>query len=299
MAVEETTLLDSSLKSKYESLLKPLNNRVFYNCKIIHCGGYIQLYFFDEFRSKIDKENFNETKEEKNYKVNKIIKSIDEIDTDNLYKKENKNSLKSILLSNAYRSNFNCQRICKANADIWESFITLTFKENLTDISIANKKFNSFVSNVRKKKKDFKYIAVPEFQKRGAVHYHLLSNLTKDDSDIIIKQKNSKENDNFYDIKYWNKGFSAVDFIKNDYKKIFSYISKYMTKDIDNRLFGKKRYFFSLNLNQPKTDYLNLDNEKDFNYFLDLTKKNNVEFQSEYIDNYTKNIIKFIELKKN
>lgn len=299
MAVEETTLLDSSLKSKYESLLKPLNNRVFYNCKIIHCGDYIQLYFFDEFRSKIDKENFNETKEEKNYKVNKIIKSIDEIDTDNLYKKENKNSLKSILLSNAYRSNFNCQRICKANADIWESFITLTFKENLTDISIANKKFNSFVSNVRKKKKDFKYIAVPEFQKRGAVHYHLLSNLTKDDSDIIIKQKNSKENDNFYDVKYWNKGFSAVDFIKNDYKKIFSYISKYMTKDIDNRLFGKKRYFFSLNLNQPKTDYLNLDNEKDFNYFLDLTKKNNVEFQSEYIDNYTKNIIKFIELKKN
>ena len=203
MAVEETTLLDSSLKSKYESLLKPLNNRVFYNCKIIHCGDYVQLYFFDNIKSKIDKDNFGETKEEKNYKVSKIIKSIDEIDTENLYKKENKDTLKSILLSNAYRSNFNCQRICKANADIWESFITLTFKENLKDISIANKKFNSFVSNVRKKKKDFKYIAVPEFQKRGAVHYHLLSNLSKDDTDIIIKQKNTKESDNFYDVKYY------------------------------------------------------------------------------------------------
>lgn len=299
MAVEETTLLDSSLKSKYESLLKPLNNRVFYNCKIIHCGDYVQLYFFDNIKSKIDKDNFGETKEEKNYKVSKIIKSIDEIDTENLYKKENKDTLKSILLSNAYRSNFNCQRICKANADIWESFITLTFKENLKDISIANKKFNSFVSNVRKKKKDFKYIAVPEFQKRGAVHYHLLSNLSKDDTDIIIKQKNTKESDNFYDVKYWNKGFSAVDFIKNDYKKIFSYISKYMTKDIDNRLFGKKRYFFSLNLNQPKIDYLNLDNPKDFDYFLDLTSENNIEYQSEYIDNYTKNTIKFMEIKKN
>lgn len=299
MAVEETTLLDSSLKSKYESLLKPLNNRVFYTCKIIHCGDYVQLYYFDNLKSKIDKDNFIDSKEEKKHKVNKIIKSIDEIDTENLYKKENKDNLKSILLSNAFRSNFNCQRICKANADIWESFITLTFKENLKDISIANKKFNYFVSNVRKKKKDFKYIAVPEFQKRGAVHYHLLSNLSKEDTDIIIKQKNTEESDNFYDVKYWNKGFSAVDFIKSDYKKIFSYISKYMTKDIDNRLFGKKRYFFSLNLNQPKTDYLNLDNPKDFDYFLDLTSGSNIEYQSEYIDNYTKNTIKFMEIKKN
>ena len=61
MVVEETTLLDSSLKSKYESLLKPLNNRVFYNCKIIHCGDYVQLYFFDNIKSKIDKDNFGET----------------------------------------------------------------------------------------------------------------------------------------------------------------------------------------------------------------------------------------------
>ena len=72
-----------------------------------------------------------------------------------------------------------------------------------------------------------------------------------------------------------------------------------MTKDIDNRLFGKKRYFFSLNLNQPKIDYLNLDNPKDFDYFLDLTSENNIEYQSEYIDNYTKNTIKFMEIKKN
>lgn len=287
MATRETTLLDSSLKSKYESLLKPLNSRVIYNCKIIHCGDYTQVYFYDNIKSKNVAE-----------KDKPIIKSIDEIDTENLYKKENKNELKTIMVSNAYRSNFNCQRICKANADVWESFITLTFKENLKDVSIANKKFNAFVSNVRKKKKDFMYIAVPEFQKRGAVHYHLLSNLSKTDTDIIIKQKGTKESDNFYDVKYWNKGFSAVDFIKNDYKKIFSYISKYMTKDIDNRLFGKKRYFFSQNLNQPKIDYLNLDNEKDFEYFMYLTQKSNIEYESEYEDIYTKNTIKFLELKK-
>lgn len=287
MATRETTLLDSSLKSKYGELLKPINSRQIYNCKVIHCGDYTQLYFYDEIKSKKAGD-----------KDKPIFKSIDEIDTENLVKKENCNELKSILVSNAYRSNFNCQRICKANADEWESFITLTFKENLKDISIANKKFNAFVSNVRKKKRDFKYIAVPEFQKRGAVHYHLLSNLSKEDTDIIVKQKGSKDSDNFFDVKYWNKGFSAVDFIKSDYKKIFSYISKYMTKDIDNRLFGKKRYFFSQNLHQPKTSYLNLDDPKDFEYFIYLTQNNNVEYESEYLDNYTKNKIKFLELKK-
>ena len=34
---------------------------------------------------------------------------------------------------------------------------------------------------------------------------------------------------------------------------IIGYLSKYMTKDIDNRLFGKRRYLYSQNLVKPKT----------------------------------------------
>lgn len=285
----ETSLLDSSLKSKYKSMLKPCNLRVLYNCKVVKCGDYIQVYFFDKIKTKS-----NDDLKEKTF-------NIKSIDTDNLSKVPS-NEPKSILLSNAIRSNLACQRIAKTNRDSWESFITLTFAENITDISKANKMFNSWVSNIRKLKPNFKYLAVPEFQKRGAVHYHILSNLGLSDKDIILEQQIKKGKavncDTLYDVKFWKKGYVRVDFIKGDYKKIYSYICKYMTKDIDNKLFGKKRYFFSQNLKKPTIEFLNLSNNRDFEYFKSLMKDKNLEYQSTYEDIYTKTTIEFKELLK-
>ena len=141
-------LLDSSLISKYEHV----ERRIIYDVKIIHCGDTYQIYKFDKTRSK-------ENKKDRDIPIIPKV-SIKDIDTDNLYKPDRVGEVKPILLSNAIRSNLNCQRIAKANRDNWESFITLTFKENITDIVYANKIFNAWVSNVRKLKKDFKYIAV-------------------------------------------------------------------------------------------------------------------------------------------
>lgn len=218
---------------------------------------------------------------------------------DNLYKESRVDQPKTILLSNAIRSNLNCQRIAKTNRKEWESFITLTFAENITDIRIANQMFNAWRTNIKKLKPNFKYLAVPEFQKRGAVHYHILSNLGLEDKDIILKQQiktgKAVKYSDLYDVKYWTKGFARVDFIKNDYKKIYSYICKYMTKDIDNKLFGKKRYFYSQNLDRPFETYLNLSNEKDFDYFMNILKGANIEYKSVYEDVYTKQTIEFIE----
>lgn len=256
--------------------------------KIIRCGDYIQVYKFDNTRSKINKKD-------RNSKIN-----IKKIDTDNLYKIDRVEEVKPILLSNAIRSNLNCQRIAKANKDYWETFITLTFSENLTDIVQANKIFGNWASNIRKLKKDFKYIAVPEFQKRGAVHYHVLSNLGIEDKEIILKQQKKTgkavKYDDLYDVRYWSKGFARVDFIKNDYKKIYGYICKYMTKDIDNKLFGKHRYFNSQNLIKPKEEYLNLDNPLHLAQFIELTRDKGVEYTSNYRDIYTDRYITFMEL---
>lgn len=286
---KETSLLDSSLISKYNSNLKPCNSRVLYDCKVVQCGDYIQLYFFDKIKSKS-----NDDLKEKTF-------NIKSVDTDNLYKVPS-NEPKSILLSNAIRSNLACQRIAKTNRDSWESFITLTFAENITDISKANKMFNSWVSNIRKLKPNFKYLAVPEFQKRGAVHYHILSNLGLTDKDIILDQQIKKGKavncDTLYDVKFWKKGYVRVDFIKGDYKKIYGYICKYMTKDIDNKLFGKKRYFYSQNLTKPSIEFLNLSNTRDFEYFKSLMKDKNLEYQSKYEDIYTKTTIEFKEFLK-
>lgn len=291
--VNETTetkslLLDSSLISKY----KDVESRVVYDVKIVHCGDTYQIYKFDKTRSKENKRDRD---------ISPKV-SIKDIDTDNLYKPDRVEEVKPILLSNAIRSNLNCQRIAKANRDNWESFITLTFKENITDIVYANKIFNSWVSNVRKLKKDFKYIAVPEFQKRGAVHYHILSNLGKEDTNIIIPQKErtekTKDLTTLFDVKYWSRGFARVDFIKGDYKKIYSYICKYMTKDIDDKLFGKHRYFNSQNLNKPREEFLDLSNENDLKHFNDIINNSSIDYSSQYKDIYTDSNIEFLEVVK-
>lgn len=285
-------LLDSSLITTYESEIGYPTEKIIYDVKVVSCGDYLQVYKFDGIKSKKNDDI-------KKYPLEEI--NLKKIDTENLYKTESGgDEPKSILLANAIRSNLNCQRIAKTNRDVWESFITLTFSENLTDLKKANSIFNDFVSNIRKLKPDFKYLAVPEFQKRGAVHYHLLSNLGKDDTNIILKQKEKKGNalycDQLYDVRYWSKGFARVDFIKNDYKKIYSYICKYMTKDIDNKLFGHRRYFYSLNLKRPKVEYLNLSNERDYNYYMTLLSDKNIDFKSNYVDLATDVCVNFFEL---
>ena len=52
-------------------------------------------------------------------------------------------------------------------------FLTLTFRQNLTDPRKAQRKFNSLATNVLR---DLfvEYICVVENQKRGAIHYHLV-----------------------------------------------------------------------------------------------------------------------------
>lgn len=281
-------LLDSSLISEY----KDVERRVIYDVKIINCGDTYQIYKFDNTRSKENKRDRDSLP-----KLN-----IKDIDVDNLYKESRVEQVKSIALSNAIRSNLNCQRLCKANRDSWESFITLTFKENITDIAYANRIFHAWVVNVRKIKKDFKYVAVPEFQKRGAVHYHVLSNLGKNDSGIIMPQKSrtekTKDITTLFDVKYWSRGFARVDFIKSDYKKIYSYICKYMTKDIDNKLFGKHRYLSSQNISKPREEYLDLTNKKDLNYFNEIMNNSSIDYCSQYKDIYTDTNIEFIEVIK-
>lgn len=276
---EETTLLDSSLINKYKRNELHFKS---YNLKVVDCGDFVRIYEFDNIR----------------YKELDSFKELKKIDTDNLYKKENINKSRSILITNLIRSNNHIQNLARKNCHIWNCFITLTYAENVTDIEQTNKDFNYWVSNVRKLKKDFKYLAVPEFQKRGAVHYHVLSNLILDDV-IIFNQKIKKGDainyDTLYDIKYWNKGFCRVDFVKGDFKKIFSYLTKYMLNDIDNRLFGKRRYFYSRNLDKPITNYCN---DLDIDYITNLLNDKELEFSSIYLDRYTKTDIKFYEFKK-
>ncbi|WP_342504430.1 hypothetical protein [Lysinibacillus sp. FSL L8-0126] len=70
-------------------------------------------------------------------------------------------------------------RLIDVNFDNQTSFLTLTFKENIQDITSCNYEFMKFIKRLnykiyKTKKATLKYLAVWELQKRGAIHYHIL-----------------------------------------------------------------------------------------------------------------------------
>lgn len=203
----------------------------------------------------------------------------------------NKN-VKTILAKNFNRSRFECQRLAKCNSDIWETLITLTIENNISDLNIAYKYLRSFIAQVQRKLKDFKYIGVPEFQKRGAVHYHLLTNISIDNDDLIYSQV---DNEKFKHIKYWNLGFTRIDNVNGNIKKITGYISKYMSDNIDDRLFNHRRYYYSQNLNKPVVSYIDTNNEKHMQFLFQLLKDKKVIFESKYNNYYSSESITFKE----
>ena len=214
-------LLDSSLISE--------TNRVEYDMKIIQCGDYIQVY---KFRRKKIKDNSLELLEEKKKKI---------LDEDLIYKPENfsrKSEVGYIEYKNLIRSKNQLERLIKANKKEFKTFITLTIAENLKDIDEANKKLHSWLVYIRKLKSDFIYAGVPEFQKRGAVHYHLLTNLDiSKDTNIIVPQKEftekalkkltKEQRKHCYDVKGWSKGYVRVDDLKS-IENVVTYLSKYL-----------------------------------------------------------------------
>lgn len=266
------------LRSLLDSRLIVATNITEYNAKIINCHNYIQVYFFSK------------TKEKKDINLVKV-------DTDDLVKPKTNTSNTnvsdfSIEAKNINRSKLQCQRLAKCNCDEWKTFITLTIAENITDIDIANRKLKYFLDKVRRKYKELKYIGIPEFQKRGAVHYHLLTNISINNTDLIYTQQDNKY---FKHIKYWNDGFTKVDTLEKDIKKIIGYISKYMTKDIDNRLFNRHRYFYSRNLKKPIVSYLDLSNNKHFDYYNKILSNKNIIYESKYLNPYTNTPVNFKE----
>lgn len=251
-------LLDSSLISA--------TNVKYVNMKVVDCVDYKHVYEYKRLRIKTDKDlvKFKDKAVSVLPKLNKSYKNTSE--------------LQEISVKNINRTKIQFQRLIQCNISTFKTFITLTFKDNVIDVESANKKFANWRTKVKRIYKEFAYICVPEFQKRGAVHYHLLTNLDVMNSEVIIPQVNAKSQ-NQYDVKYWSYGFSSVFTVNNI--NVIGYMTKYMTKDIDNRLFSKRRYFYSNNLIKPVEYELDLSKMEDF---VTLDKL----FNKEYIVNYSR-----------
>jgi len=160
----------------------------------------------------------------RDYKVPKFnnIQYFEQLDLEDvlekkeLYKKQAHNRAKTCI-----------RRIVNSNPH-WTKFFTLTFAENRTDRVSANYDFNLFIRRLKYRYPSFSYLAVPERQKRGAIHYHLICNMPFVNFDELRE--------------IWGFGRLEVKDIRS-VKKTGAYIAKYLTKDTSD--FFSKRYFCS------------------------------------------------------
>lgn len=257
-----------------------------YDIKLIDCNDYCQVYIYERKQVKSIK---NENQNELELKKAKINSMFDKTTIKKESKLTNKIELRSIM-----RSKLECQRLAKTNMNDWKTFITLTFAENIQEVKMANKRFKYFIDKVRRKKKDLKYLCITEFQKRGAIHYHLLTNIDINDETLMYSQE---DNHKFKHIKYWNEGFTSVEVMTGDAKKIIGYIAKYMTKNIDNRLFSHHRYFYSQNLNKAIKNHINLDNKTDKDFYRKKIQEKKLIYHNEYVNPYNNETVIFLEYR--
>ena len=150
-------------------------------------------------------------------------------------------------------------RLINANARMWfaetgelvqPQFLTYTVHENIKDVQTANPLFTNYIKRLNyhtfeSKESIVKYVVVPEFQKRGAVHYHaIFFNLP------MINARHEFRTGKFASL--WDHGYIK----KKNISKIPNvgrYMTKYMTKDaLDQRLVGRKKYFSSRGLYKPE-----------------------------------------------
>lgn len=158
---------------------------------------------------------------------------------------------------NIKRTKDKIRRISSANFDDFSTrHLTLTFDKNLsnhdiTDLRQCNKVFSLFICRMRKHYPNLKYVKVAEYQKRGAIHYHLITNLT-----YISSKKISS---------LWGYGFISVS--KPTYN-ISGYLSKYITKSLEENTQNARLWSYSQNLVKPVIYY----NNKAY-YFKNIIKK--------------------------
>lgn len=230
-----------------------------YDGKVVKCGDIIEIYRYEK---GVFKGFINENGRAGNGCITE----------------EQKEKNREISLMRARRD---LRRIVNANVGQWgddvtSKFVTLTFRDNVKDLDMANYEFKKFVKRLNykvygKKCSKLKYSAVPEFQKRGAVHYHVIFyNLPYTKANIIEE--------------VWGNGFIKINKI-DDIDNVGAYICKYLTKNnCDDRLRGRRSYFNSRGVKKPVELYCDEEELEDIKKSLPeeaMTYKS--EFENEYV----------------
>ncbi|MFA4942670.1 MAG: hypothetical protein WC564_03490 [Patescibacteria group bacterium] len=198
-----------------------------YQEKLIISGNQVELYKYEGLVKS--RAKWKKPKEVKRRTKEQVIKQMEQSEESNF-------AMEVMRHSSLRRTRSRITRLINSNQDM-QTFITLTFRDNITDLFEANVIFKKFIQRLKRQFPKLKYLAVPEFQKRGAVHYHILVNI-----DYLENNKLSQ---------IWDQGFVMINKIKH-INNLGMYISKYICKDLfDVRYFGMRKVLCSRNLEQP------------------------------------------------
>lgn len=222
------------------SLKDPPKQGKIYNTKIIESGDRLEIYKY---------QGYINTGVESNNKEGRRGKA--EIGEEQ--KEDNKIRRRKETLTEARNDII---RLISCNKDL-NVFITLTYKDNFQDIKKSKAHLRLFFKKLRQDHEALKYIYVLEFQERGAIHYHVLTNIKVDIETAGPGQRKKQQQKDLeidYCRKYWsNRGF--IDIRKLDQegiRNVSKYVAAYLVKDLlEIDLKGNRVYGYSDNLNKP------------------------------------------------
>lgn len=170
-------------------------------------------------------------------------------------KSDNKRSSEDDILDNKKRSEIesrnrtiqNLYGIARSNK--WDLFLTVTFNPQLVnsaDYEEVVKKTQNWLNNLKKRvAPNMKYLLVPELHADGKKwHFH---GLLADCNELTLIETNIVRNGKtVYNLGNWKYGFTEVTKVE-DTRRVSSYITKYITKEVCDVTFGRKRYWASKN----------------------------------------------------
>lgn len=146
-------------------------------------------------------------------------------------------------------------RLVNCNPDLM-TFISLTYKENMQDLRLSKVHLNKLCKELQRDFPGFKYLYVIEFQSRGSIHYHMLSNLpvpVDTAKTNQLKPEGQKILERQFHETYWPYGWVDIrDLSQEGNTNAGLYVSVYLIEDLfDIDLHGSKCFGYSRNLLKP------------------------------------------------
>lgn len=131
-----------------------------------------------------------------------------------------------------------------------DRMITLTYVSNQQDRFAALNHLRQFIRVMRRLFPYWQSVAVLEYQKRGAIHFHVAVSGYVDIAVVREEWQQIIEEKSIVNMSFQPDGRG------NACGKLASYMGKYLAKDIDEgRKFGEHRYFRTEGIERPRAVY--------------------------------------------